>query len=150
MAAGESGGRRVAVVMLVPVVVASDGVAVSLLRKAGLLDTANAPGPFSARESCIIKINNSTTSMYSLVGASTTLFATPARPPRLRAFPPPFSHLPPLFLFFSLLSFFLSFSPFFAFHPFYRTLLLNASEFVSKPSKRDTACRIMMRMHLTR
>lgn len=151
MAAGESGGRRIVVVMLVPVVVASDGVAVSLLRKAGLLDTANAPGPFSARESCVIKINNSTTSMHSLVGASTTLFATPpARPPRLRAFPPPFSHLLPPFLCFSLLPFFLSFSLFFAFHPFYRTLLLNVFEFVSKPSKRDTACRIMMRMHLTR
>lgn len=35
---GVGGERRVVVVMLVPVVVASDGVAVSLLRKAGLLD----------------------------------------------------------------------------------------------------------------
>lgn len=43
-AAGDSsstdGGSSV-----VPVVAASDGVAVSLLRKAGLLDTANAAGP---------------------------------------------------------------------------------------------------------
>lgn len=37
--AGDGGGS------VVPVVAASDGVAVSLLRKAGLLDTANAAGP---------------------------------------------------------------------------------------------------------
>lgn len=37
---GDSGGS-----VVMPVVAASDGVAVSLLRKAGLLDTANAAGP---------------------------------------------------------------------------------------------------------
>lgn len=36
---GDDGGS------VVPVVAASDGVAVSLLRKAGLLDAANAAGP---------------------------------------------------------------------------------------------------------
>lgn len=38
-------GRVVVLVVVVSVVVASDGVAVSLLRKAGLLDTVNAAGP---------------------------------------------------------------------------------------------------------
>lgn len=145
------GGRRVVVVMMVPVVVASDGVAVSLLRKAGLLDTASAARSlslslslsFRARESCVIKINNSTTSMHSLVRDDDSICRPPAHPPRLHASSPSFS-----------LALFLS--PFLSpvFHPpkrpFYRTLLLNAPELVSKPSKRDAACRIMMRMHLTR
>lgn len=136
--------------MVVPVVVASDGVAVSLLRKAGLLDTANAePGTLSARarESCVIKINNSTTSMHSLVRDDESICRLqPARPPRLRASSMPFSHLLS-----PSLSLSLSLSP--AFHPPkrpYRALLLNALELASKPSKRDAACRIMMRMHLTR
>lgn len=44
-AAGDSSGTGDGGGSVVPVVAASDGVAVSLLRKAGLLDTANAAGP---------------------------------------------------------------------------------------------------------
>jgi len=42
---GDSSGASDGGGSVVPVVAASDGVAVSLLRKAGLLDTANAAGP---------------------------------------------------------------------------------------------------------
>ena len=44
-AVGDSSGASDGGGSVVPVVAASDGVAVSLLRKAGLLDTANAAGP---------------------------------------------------------------------------------------------------------
>lgn len=96
------GGGGLVVVMVVPVVVASDGVAISLLRKAGLLDTANASRAVARareRESCVIKINNSTTSMHSLVRDDGSI-CRPARS-RLRAFSPPFSHLLSLSLPFS-------------------------------------------------